>query len=221
MPIVQPPLNGVRPRSTSIIETINSKTKEDEELENYINSIEIDPKYVFGTQYFGTSEQYTEQLFKGIIDPRKAAQDTQAQINKHNKNVEKRARILSYYDHVLGKKLPPPIMVMGVGGGGGKIPLKMPIVPSDFAFPEWFVPSLIPEGMNITPNIRDWSQEAKVQYVESGEFYENLNNGGVVIPELEQLWKAKVNHQRQQNMLAGGGAVSSNDTTLTDVVRCE
>ena len=218
MPIIQPSLNGIRPRSSNILEKINSGTtngmfpnnslsKEEKELEKYLNSIEIDTKYVFGTQIIGTPEQYTEQFFKGIINPKGAAQDTQSQINNHNKNVERRARILSYYDHVEGKKLPPRIEAMGLGGG--KFPLKMPTVPVDFSFPEWFALNLIPEGIDISPQIRGWSQEAKVQYVESGEFEANLNSGGDVDPELYELWKQKVSHELKIGSSAGGGGSSS------------
>ena len=222
MTIFQPSLNGIRPRSSNILEKINTGTtngmfpndkisKEEKELEKYLNSIEIDKKCVFGTQIIGTPEQYTEQFFKGIINPKGASQDTQSQINKHNKNVQKRARILSYYDHVEGKKLPPRIEAMGLGGG--KLPLKMPTVPVDFSFPEWFALNLIPEGIAISPQIRGWSQEAKVQYVESGEFEANLNSGGDVDPELYELWKQKASHELKIGSSAGGGGSSSSSSS--------
>ena len=189
-------LTGIRPH---IINSLDDITKIPDIRDVHakklaiLDEVDINSRFLFGKQFIPTAGQTLKQFFTGILNPIGANRATQSEISLHNRGVVRRAKILSYSEKVLGKKIPVRIESAGMGGGG-KIPMRIPI-PAGYVLPEWYGTVIVPTGQDVSPKISHWTDEQKAHYVESGGYTDYLANGGEEIPELWNIFVASISDE--------------------------
>lgn len=169
-------LGGVKPIEISV--------KKDPFTNKVIKELEIDPKYIFGYQNAPTPSQLLRQTAMSITNPIGARRIIQQEIDEHNEQVMKRAQLLTMYDKQ-GVDIPPHVVLSGAVDSVAKV--IRPVVGSGFQLPSFWTP--IPTGgIDVSPQIRGWSQTEIADYVINGGYADYLANGGIPIPELTEAY---------------------------------
>jgi hypothetical protein len=159
-----------------------------------------DPRYVFGKQTMPDEGQILRGVLGGLFDPMHTdpfgtQKKIQNEIQEHNNKVMERAELLTYYDQVLGYKIPPRIEVSGMGGKVAKVALpiatriEIPEIPSLYLF--------YPTSGLRPPEMSGWSNDQIVAFaMDSGPngYAHYLNSGGEPVDIVDDVVKKMRNN---------------------------
>jgi len=162
---------------------------------SFLDTYEYDKQYLFGHQYLPNQSQTARVLAGSILDPFDIlkGKEVPKEMKDYNDQTILRAKTLTYFDKELGMKV--PLRLESMGGPGGK-PLKAiaPIIPSGIEFPEVMV--FVPSGIDMTPNMRSWTNRERYYYavgdgsynqLRSSGYANYLSQGGETIPAMQSI----------------------------------
>ena len=161
---------------------------------SFLNTYKFDKKFLYGHQYLPNQSQSARVLAGSVLDPFDIlkGKEVPKEMKDYNDSTVLRARTLSYMESELGMKIPLRLESMGGSMGKPMVPIA-PSVPT-IEMPEVMI--FVPTGIDMTPDMRSWSDEQRYYYAVGDGSYDQstpspyanyLSQGGLPIPAMQSI----------------------------------
>lgn len=180
----------------------------------FTKDIKALPQFEYGKQNFPTPAEIAKAAI-GI----ESTGDIRKDIKDHNKDVEDRAKTLTYLESI-GAKIPPRLVIAGAGGkaaasAASQILRTAPRIPPNFVLPEALV--FVPQGVStsftdLDNTVRSWSPERRFLFTHpdaSGvsQYANYLSAGGFPIDSLQGALQTGFDHPTERTRIIHGEPV--------------